>query len=329
MFGYLALPQLTAEQGKSGNYGLMDQLKALDWVYENIAAFGGDPDNITVGGQSGGSHKTCTMTASPASKGRVKRVINQTGLNWMRTFPDLKAQERRSRTYLHYAGIDPDLSLDELRAIDWRQIYFNETPMGVMLGEMVYDGELVPFQTLRESFDKYLDGVDFINCCNYGESEIFGESLAGFNDIPVGEYIKSIKSAADFYAHYRNLLGDLFDKYDFANVVKVTDKNAWTMANRLGLARPGRAEHQVLPGRRQQCHEKSDAQPDFRHVHGQTVSGQQSLFVPVFPSPADFRRRPRNGIRWRCCHGLAFERTLVHLRFAQERRPAFQTLARR
>jgi len=73
LFGYLVLPQLTAEQGKSGNYGFMDQLMALEWVHENIAAFGGDPDNITVGGQSGGSLKSCMMAGSPASKGWVKR----------------------------------------------------------------------------------------------------------------------------------------------------------------------------------------------------------------------------------------------------------------
>ena len=72
LFGYLSLPQLSREQGgKSGNYGLMDQFRALDFVYENIEAFGGDPERITVGGQSGGSSKCCVMAASPASRGRV------------------------------------------------------------------------------------------------------------------------------------------------------------------------------------------------------------------------------------------------------------------
>ena len=66
VFGYLALPQLSAEQGGiSGNYGLMDEVKALDWVRENIAAFGGDPDNITIGGQSGGTAKTGALARAP------------------------------------------------------------------------------------------------------------------------------------------------------------------------------------------------------------------------------------------------------------------------
>ena len=76
IFGFLTLPCLWEEQGENGcNFGLMDEVKALDWVYENIAAFGGDPENITIGGQSGGTIKTGALAASPAQKGRVKSCL--------------------------------------------------------------------------------------------------------------------------------------------------------------------------------------------------------------------------------------------------------------
>ena len=74
-FGYLSLPQLTEEQGQSGNYGLMDQIKAMQWIKENIANFGGDPENITVGGQSGGTTKAMSMEASPMMDVEVDRLI--------------------------------------------------------------------------------------------------------------------------------------------------------------------------------------------------------------------------------------------------------------
>ena len=66
VFGYLSLPQLSEEQGQSGNYGLMDQIKALEWIKENIANFGGDPENITVGG-SGGTTKATSMISFTAN----------------------------------------------------------------------------------------------------------------------------------------------------------------------------------------------------------------------------------------------------------------------
>jgi para-nitrobenzyl esterase len=127
VFGYLALPQLSAEQGgKSGNYGFMDQLAALDWVYENIAAFGGDPDNITVGGQSGGSQKAGAMATTPAAHGRVRRAILESGLKWLQRFPTLAEMEEKCRNYLRSAGIDPDAPLDQLRAIDATRFWSGE-----------------------------------------------------------------------------------------------------------------------------------------------------------------------------------------------------------
>lgn len=79
VFGYLAHPWLTAESGLSGNYGSLDQIAALDWVYENIRAFGGDPENITVFGQSAGAMSTQTLVSSPLTEGKIAKAILQSG----------------------------------------------------------------------------------------------------------------------------------------------------------------------------------------------------------------------------------------------------------
>ena len=81
VFGFMAHPDLTKESpnNASGNYGLLDQLAALKWVKNNIAAFGGDPDNVTVAGQSAGSMSISCLVASPLGKGLFKKAIAESG----------------------------------------------------------------------------------------------------------------------------------------------------------------------------------------------------------------------------------------------------------
>jgi para-nitrobenzyl esterase len=79
VFGYLAHPALTREAGQSGDYGFLDQQAALRWVQRNIRAFGGDPRQVTIGGESAGGWSVCGHLTAPGSQGMFVRAIMQSG----------------------------------------------------------------------------------------------------------------------------------------------------------------------------------------------------------------------------------------------------------
>jgi len=118
--GFLAHPELTRESPhhSSGNYGLMDQVAALEWIQRNIAGFGGDPKCVTIAGQSSGAISVSILMASPLANGLFQRAIGESGglFEPLQLAPKylLANAERDGETYANSLGAD---SLQELRRL--------------------------------------------------------------------------------------------------------------------------------------------------------------------------------------------------------------------
>ncbi len=142
ILGFFTHPELTAESDvhASGNYALLDLISALHWIHDNIAAFGGDPNHVTIGGQSAGASNTHALVASPLAKGLIHGAIAESGSSVGGRGRTLADQEQAG---VQFAQAKNAHSLADLRKMSWKDITAPVQGQSLRFGPVV-DGYVEP-----------------------------------------------------------------------------------------------------------------------------------------------------------------------------------------
>ncbi len=210
VMGFFSHPLLSAESphGVSGNYGLLDQVAALKWINNNIEQFGGDPNNITIFGQSAGAGSVQSLCASPLSRDLISRAISMSGggLSDIRPGILLDTAQLANKNIMDYFN---KTTLEEMRAITFGELVKMSGEYTAATGNRVWWSPVI---------DNYLLTATFANAARAGEIAdipyMFGFTANDMNDMTkaVGDFcaLRAEKSSKPAYAYLfaRPLPGD-------------------------------------------------------------------------------------------------------------------------
>jgi para-nitrobenzyl esterase len=213
VFGYMPHAELSQEQqGSSGNYGLQDQVAALQWVRDNIAAFGGNPDNVTIFGESAGSSSVNQLLVNPQASGLFHRAIGQSG-GIFRPLPELaSAGHARGEKVAAALAVK---TLSQMRAAPAEDVliaFAGLEKSGVRFGAIV-DGKTIPAQTISLFKSGNYNRVPSLVGYNRDEATVFalapGRGVARNREefaAGLDQFMPALKS--DFLAAYPQQTGE-------------------------------------------------------------------------------------------------------------------------
>jgi para-nitrobenzyl esterase len=209
ILGFFTHPDLTRESDvhASGNYALLDLVAALRWVHDNIATFGGNPDRVTIGGQSAGASNVHSLVASPLAKGLFHGAIAESGssvgglgLMGARTLAD---QEQAGVRFAEAKGTH---SVADLRKLSWKELTAPATGVQVRFG-VVVDGYVQPMSANDMFAQRKQNDVPTLTGCNKDDiggpgthptatAEQFQQQSQRYGDL-AGEFLKLYPAATD------------------------------------------------------------------------------------------------------------------------------------
>jgi len=204
-FGYLDLTGLDPSDrwADAGNAGMLDLVAALEWVRDNIGAFGGDPSCVMIFGQSGGGWKVSTLLGMPAARGLFHRAAIQSGS--LTAHVPREAASAVARAFIQKLGLTPS-TLERIHELPWTDLLAAQSAVGAALFAPIMDGVHIDAAPLSESALARSDHVPLIISTTLDDAGLFFEHFAlteqGLEELLARSYAEKARSLCALYRQH-------------------------------------------------------------------------------------------------------------------------------